>query len=318
LFELFLKRKYSLSTRTTATTWTCQRLCDGVHGKILVTVLSTVKNSAMAIKPQFEEEDEWEQFLARTNPTKKVLREFPTYSWTFGLDEDDEGYTRDCVTLDVPVPRETEPRQVAVTLKPSHLTLSVKGKELINDNFVDDRWLSLEESYWELETKTNSAGERQRNIKYNLFLRVDCPKYITGALFEKEKVPLGLGDDDSDDDTADNRIRTIANLKEPEPRRDDDVYFSEDEEFSDYECEGCGSKSVECMKKSEDREFKIYCNDCPYVSSANVYKEAPSIRRQREVDEARAKKKKEKDMREKAERLALENTTDLDLLQDCN
>merc|ERR1712136_249085 len=269
LFELFLKRKYSLSTRTTATTWTCQRLCDGVHGKILVTVLSTVKNSAMAIKPQFEEEDEWEQFLARTNPTKKVLREFPTYSWTFGLDE-------------------------------------------------DDRWLSLEESYWELETKTNSAGERQRNIKYNLFLRVDCPKYITGALFEKEKVPLGLGDDDSDDDTADNRIRTIANLKEPEPRRDDDVYFSEDEEFSDYECEGCGSKSVECMKRSEDRELKIYCNDCPYVSSANVYKEAPSIRRQREVDEARAKKKKEKDMREKAERLALENTTDLDLLQDCN
>ena len=36
----------------------------------------------------------------------------------------------------------------------------------------------------------------------------------------------------------------VANLKEPEPRREADVYFSEEEEFSEYECEGCGSKSV--------------------------------------------------------------------------
>merc|ERR1712060_22889 len=121
-------------------------------------------------------------------------------------------------------------------------------------------------------------------------------------------------DDDSDDDTADTRIRQIANLKEPEPRRDEDVYFSEEEEFSDYECEGCGSKSVNIMKKAEDREFKIYCQDCPYVSKADMCKEAPSIRRQREIDEARARKKKEKE-RKKLEKLAIQDEVPIDLAE---
>merc|ERR1712217_108622 len=111
--------------------------------------------------------------------------------------------------------------------------------------------------------------------------------------------------DDSDDDTADTRIQKIANLKEPEPRREEDVYFSEEEEFSEYECEGCGSKSVQVCKKADDREFKVYCNDCPYVSVADMFKEAPSIRRQREVDEARARKKKEKERKKLAEALAI-------------
>eukprot|EP00913_Durusdinium_trenchii_P010283 g9644.t1 len=85
-----------------------------------------------------------------------------------------------------------------------------------------------------------------------------------------------------------------------------DVYFSEEEEFSEYECEGCGSKSVNVMKKAEDRCFKVYCNDCPYVSVADMNKEAPSIRRQREIDEARARKKKEKEQKKLAEKLAIE------------
>ncbi|CAK9005204.1 unnamed protein product [Durusdinium trenchii] len=88
-----------------------------------------------------------------------------------------------------------------------------------------------------------------------------------------------------------------------------DVYFSEEEEFSEYECEGCGSKSVNVMKKAEDRCFKVYCNDCPYVSVADMNKEAPSIRRQREIDEARARKKKEKEQKKLAEKLAIEERT---------
>merc|ERR1712113_1135006 len=136
-----------------------------------------------------------------------------------------------------------------------------------------------------------------------------------GTLFEKEKQALPPGHDDSDDDTADNRIRTIANLKEPEPRRDEDVYFSEEEEFSEYECEGCGSKSVNVMKKAEDREFKVYCNDCPYVSAADMGKEAPSIRRQREIDEARAREKKEKEKKKLAEKLAIQDHVPVDLAE---
>merc|ERR1712007_267842 len=89
----------------------------------------------------------------------------------------------------------------------------------------------------------------------------------------------------------------------------------EEEEFSEYECEGCGSKSVNVMKKSDDREFKVYCNDCPYVSSADMGKEAPSIRRQREVDEARARKKKEKERKKKAEALAIQDQVPVDLAE---
>mmetsp|Transcript_79947 Transcript_79947/g.97856 ORF Transcript_79947/g.97856 Transcript_79947/m.97856 type:complete len:114 (-) Transcript_79947:29-370(-) len=107
----------------------------------------------------------------------------------------------------------------------------------------------------------------------------------------------------------------IANLKEPEPRREADVYFSEEEEFSEYECEGCGSKSVNVMKKAEDRCFKVYCNDCPYVSIADMNKEAPSIRRQREIDEARARKKKEKEQKRLAEKLAIEDKVPVDLAE---
>lgn len=268
----------------------------------------------MAIQPEFEQEDEWEAFLEKTDPRKRVEKSFQNYTWSFGRDEDDEGFMRECVILVVPVKRETEPRNVNAKLTPSKLILTVQQQEIINDSFCDDRWLSLEDSYWELEATSNKAGERIKNIRYYMFLRSDCPKYITGHLFQKEKQQAG-NDEESDDDTADARIRQIANLKEPEPRRDDDVYFSEEEEFSEYECEGCGSKSVNVMKKAEDREFKVYCNDCPYVSSADMGKEAPSIRRQREIDEARARKKKEKEKRAQAQKLAIQDQVPVDLAE---
>lgn len=269
---------------------------------------------AMAIQPEFEHEDAWEAFLEKTDPRKRVEKKFQDYSWSFGRDEDDAGFTRECVILEVQVPRETEPRQISAKLSCSHLKLTVHGKDVINDNFTHDRWLSLEDSYWELETKTDKAGERVKNIRYILYLRNDCEKYITGALFEKERQAQDPGEE-SDDDTADARIRHIANLKEPEPRREPDVYFSEEEEFSEYECEGCGSKSVSVMKKAEDREFKVYCNDCPYVSVADMNKEAPSIRRQREIDEARARKKKEKERKKQAEKLAIQDQVPVDLAE---
>lgn len=267
----------------------------------------------MAIKPEFENEDEWEKFLEKTDSRKRVVKNFQNYSWSFGRDEDDEGFMKECVILEVPVKREVEPRQVIAKLTPSKLTLTVQGREVIGDSFVDDRWLCTDESYWELETKTDRVGERTKNIRYLLYLRSDCPKYITGSLFEKEKE--AAGDVESDDDTADSRIRTIANMKEPEPWRDDDVYFSEEEEFSEYECEGCGSRSVQVMKKSDDREFKCYCNDCPYVSSADMGKEPASIKRQREIEKARARKKKEKEQKLQAEKLALEDQIPVDLAE---
>eukprot|EP00434_Breviolum_minutum_P010060 symbB.v1.2.008874.t1/scaffold488.1/size197422/7 len=69
------------------------------------------------------------------------------------------------------------------------------------------------------------------------------------------------------------------------------------------------------MKKAEDRCFKVYCNDCPYVSIADMNKEAPSIRRQREIDEARARKKKEKEQKKLAEKLAIEDKVPVDLAE---
>mmetsp|Transcript_155389 Transcript_155389/g.496830 ORF Transcript_155389/g.496830 Transcript_155389/m.496830 type:complete len:275 (-) Transcript_155389:68-892(-) len=269
----------------------------------------------MAIQPEFEHEDKWEEFLEKTDPRKRVEKKFQGYTWSFGRDEDDEGFTRECVILEAPTAQETEPRHIKAKLTPSHLKLEVNGKVVIDDDFCDCRWLDVEASYWELETKTEKAGERTKSLRYLLYVRSDCPKYITGALFEREKAAAPGQDDDSDDDTADTRIRQIANLKEPEPRRDEDVYFSEEEEFSDYECEGCGSKSVNVMKKAEDREFKVYCNDCPYVAKADLGKEAPSIRRQREIDEARARKKKEKERKKLAEKLSIQDQVPVDLAE---
>lgn len=269
----------------------------------------------MAIQPEFEHEDAWEEFLGKTDPRKRVEKKFKGYTWSFGLDEDDDGFTRDCVILEVPVERETEPRHVKTKLTPSLLKLEINSNVVVDDKFCDSRWLDVEASHWELEAKTDKSGERRKNLRYLLYVRSDCPKYITGALFEKEKTAAAGQEEDSDDDTADTRIRQIANLKEQEPRRAEDVWFSEEEEFSDYECEGCGSKSVQVMKKADDREFKIYCNDCPFVSKADLGKEAPSIRRQREIDEARARKKKEKERRKVAAKLAIQDQVPVDLAE---
>lgn len=271
----------------------------------------------MAIKPEFEHEDEWEEFLDKTDAKKRKEHKFKTYSWTFGNDEDDEGFMRECVILEIPVERDTEPRKLKAKLTPSKLNITLAGKPLLDEEFEDPLWLNVEDSYWEMETKTDKVGCRTKQVRYLLYLRADCPKYITGHLFqsEKENAEAEGAQVDSDDDTVDNRMRVIANLREPEPRRGDDIYFSEEEEFSEPECEGCGSKSVQVMKKADDREFKIYCNDCPYVAKADMFKDAPSIRRQKETDAARERKKKEKERKKEAERLALEDQEPVDLAE---
>merc|ERR1719167_1015473 len=135
----------------------------------------------MAIQPVFEHEDQWEEFLDRTDPHRQVEKKFQAYTWSFGRDEDDEGFTRECVILEVPARPDTEPRHVKAKLTPGRLKLEIHGEAVIEDDFADQRWLDTEASYWELETKTDKAGERVKGIRYLLYLRADCPKYITGA-----------------------------------------------------------------------------------------------------------------------------------------
>ncbi|CAE7829518.1 unnamed protein product [Symbiodinium microadriaticum] len=100
----------------------------------------------MAIKPEFEYEDEWEAFLEKTDPRKRLEKRFQNYTWSFGVDEDDDGFTRDCVQLEVPTVRETEPRHVQAKLTSRHLKLTVHGEDVINDDFSDERWLSVEDT----------------------------------------------------------------------------------------------------------------------------------------------------------------------------
>eukprot|EP00928_Gymnodinium_smaydae_P030359 TRINITY_DN22608_c0_g1_i1.p2 TRINITY_DN22608_c0_g1~~TRINITY_DN22608_c0_g1_i1.p2 ORF type:complete len:283 (+),score=93.33 TRINITY_DN22608_c0_g1_i1:350-1198(+) len=279
----------------------------------------------MALRPTFACEDKWEEFLEKTDPKKCTRHVCGRYSWKAGRAEDDEGFMRECVDLEVPVALDVEPKQIRAKLKPGTLELSVAGQEVINDSFADSGWLSVEDSYWELETRKAAGGERRKFMRYFLYLRADCDKYITDALFAAERAraaeaataapaaaspaegAVALADDAADSAladvaTADARIRAAAELREEEPHRDDDVYFSEDDEFSDYECEGCGSKSVKVIKKAEEREFKVYCDDCPHVSKADLVREARSIRRQKEVAAARAAKAERK--RQEAESAA--------------
>eukprot|EP00927_Polykrikos_kofoidii_P056327 TRINITY_DN50474_c0_g1_i1.p1 TRINITY_DN50474_c0_g1~~TRINITY_DN50474_c0_g1_i1.p1 ORF type:complete len:286 (-),score=61.41 TRINITY_DN50474_c0_g1_i1:75-932(-) len=280
----------------------------------------------MAIKADFDCEDKFNAFLERTDAKKVVKNEVKDYSWTFGRDEDDEGFTREVVTLEVPVSRDTEPKHVKVKLTPSSLVLTVMGRDIINDRFTDHRWLCVEDSYWELGAKTSPSGEKLRNLKYLLFLRSDYPKYVSGPLFEKERAALSsngtkegsdcnVGDSDDEADTADARLRMVAGIKEEDPHRDKDIWFSSEDEFSEDECEGCGSKSVNVTKKAEDREFKIYCDDCPYVGKARMYKEAKSYQRQEAVKEARMRKKLEKERKARSEKLAIENSAPVEVSQ---
>jgi len=47
------------------------------------------------LRPQYEQEDEWKEFLERTDTSK--VHDFGRYWWTYGRDEDDDGYLREAV-----------------------------------------------------------------------------------------------------------------------------------------------------------------------------------------------------------------------------
>merc|ERR1719188_95531 len=132
---------------------------------------------------------------------------------------------------------------------------------------------------------------------------MDCPKYITQWLFLNEKVEDDgrfVDQNDEGEDNIDDRLRLIARMKEPEPYRDADIWFSETEEEEERWCDGCGSTQVVVMKKHSDVKYMKYCNDCPFVSPAKETTLPTGLLKQKDIDEKRARKKRLKARKEAA------------------
>ncbi|CAK9004672.1 unnamed protein product [Durusdinium trenchii] len=148
------------------------------------------RESAQQKLVELDKWDAWEAFLEKTDPRKRVEKKFEKYTWSFGIDEDDEGFTRDCVILEVAATRETEPRHVQAKLTSKHLRLTLHGDLIIDDDFSDERWLSVEEGTligsWRprptsLEKGSKTSGLRETEVQNTLRRRSSNRKDRTAA-----------------------------------------------------------------------------------------------------------------------------------------
>jgi len=254
------------------------------------------------LRPQYEQEDEWNEFLERTDTSK--VHDFGRYWWSYGRDKDDDGQLREAVFLEVPLRKDVEARQIRAHLSMRQLKLVVHGDTLLEEEFEDCKWLDVGESYWEIEVK-EVKKVRRKVLRYVLYVMTECPKYITRWLFECEKKEDDgryIDQEDEEEDNIDDRLRLIAKMKEPEPYRDADIWFSETEEEEERWCDGCGSTRVVVMKKHTDAKYMKYCNDCPFVSPAKETGLPTGLLKQKEIDEKRARKQRLRARKEEAKR----------------
>eukprot|EP00931_Biecheleriopsis_adriatica_P093309 TRINITY_DN67055_c0_g1_i1.p1 TRINITY_DN67055_c0_g1~~TRINITY_DN67055_c0_g1_i1.p1 ORF type:complete len:340 (+),score=102.36 TRINITY_DN67055_c0_g1_i1:101-1120(+) len=254
------------------------------------------------LRPQYEQEDEWQEFLERTDTSK--VHDFGRYWWTYGRDEDDDGYLREAVFLEVPLRKDVEAKNIRAHLSTRHLKLIVHGETLLDEDFEDPKWLNVGESYWEIEVK-EVKKVRRKVLRYVLYILMECPKYITQWLFLSEKSEDDgryIDQEEEEEDNVDDRLRMIAKMKEPEPYRDADIWFSETEEEEERWCDGCGSTRVVVMKKHSDAKYMKYCNDCPFVSPAKEVGLPTGLLKQKDVDEKRARKKRLKARKDEAKK----------------
>merc|ERR1719343_915696 len=117
--------------------------------KIEPPVPPVMKRSMLAphgpeLAPSYEQEEEWQEFCERTDMSK--VHDFGRYWWRYGRDEDDDGFLREAVFLEVPLRKDVEARSIR-----KHLTISVQGETLLDEDFEDSKWLNVGESYWEIE-----------------------------------------------------------------------------------------------------------------------------------------------------------------------
>jgi len=213
-------------------------------------------------------------------------------------------FLREAVFLEVPLRKDIEAKNVRAALGVRHLTITANGEKIIDEDFEDAKWLNTGESYWELEVK-EVKKVRRKVLRYVLYILMDCPKYITQWLFASEKTEDDgryVDQIEEEEDNIDDRLRMIAKMKEPEPYRDADIWFSDTEEEEERWCDGCGSTRIVVMKKHTDAKYMKYCNDCPFVSPAKEVDLPTGLLKQREVDEKRARKKRLKARKEEAKR----------------
>lgn len=251
------------------------------------------------LSPQYDQEDEWQEFCERTDTTK--VHDFGRYWWRYGRDEDDDGFLREAVFLEVPLRKDSNAKDVRAHLTTKHLTIKVHGETLIDEHFEDCKWLNVSESYWEIDVK-EVKQVRRKVLRYTLYILMNCPKYISRWLFLTEKTEDDgrFVDQCEDEDNIDERLRLITRMKEPEPYRDADIWFSETEEEDERWCDGCGSTRVVVMKKPTDSRYMKYCNDCPFISPAKDTSLPTGLLKQRDIDEKRARKQRLRARREEA------------------
>eukprot|EP00927_Polykrikos_kofoidii_P080272 TRINITY_DN77142_c0_g1_i1.p1 TRINITY_DN77142_c0_g1~~TRINITY_DN77142_c0_g1_i1.p1 ORF type:complete len:340 (+),score=63.21 TRINITY_DN77142_c0_g1_i1:61-1080(+) len=253
-----------------------------------------MKRSMMAphgpqLSPMCDQEDEWQEFCERTDSAK--VHNLGRYWWTYGRDEDEDGFLREAVFLEVALRKDVEAKHVRAKLTTRHLTITVNDEALLDEDFASSKWLNVDESFWEINVKEINCVKR-KVIRYALYVLVECPQCVTRWLFacEKQEDDGRLVDEDEEEDSIDARLRLIGRMKEPEPRRDADIWFSDTEEEDDRWCDGCGSTRVVIMKSPTDATYTKHCSDCPFVSAAKSPDLPSGLHKQQKRDERRDRK----------------------------
>merc|ERR1712187_484395 len=85
------------------------------------------------LAPKFEQEDAWQEFCERTDESK--VHDFGRYWWRYGRDEDEDGFLREGVFLEVPLRKDVEAKQIRAKLTSRHLLITVNAEKILDEDF---------------------------------------------------------------------------------------------------------------------------------------------------------------------------------------
>lgn len=129
----------------------------------------------------------------------------------FWKELEDEAHNKDCVMLDVPLPRGTTAKDVRAELHLRRLQIFVHGKLFFDDSFAEEKWINLDDSYWEFtesapsDTEGVHAAALQTHdgplFRYFLMKNLDFQQEPLYCLFDTELLPPpDLKDEDCSDE----------------------------------------------------------------------------------------------------------------------
>merc|ERR1719510_2389314 len=103
-------------------------------------------------------------------------------TWSEGKDEATDAY---CIVFELVLPAGTTSRDLLVELRMRELRVLASGQLLFDDRFAEERWLNVQDSYWEF-CPGKKTSENMPVLRYFLVKNAEFQQEPLYCLFESE------------------------------------------------------------------------------------------------------------------------------------